>query len=102
MNEMDDRLNQLFALDEPRVSSPRFVAEVMEDVARRRFYRDLQTLCLATFVISMVLAAIWPQIQPGLDALTAALGPILFALSILVSGVILTGRRGLSMLGLET
>ncbi len=99
---MDDRLNHLFALDEPGVSSPRFVAEVMEEVARRRFFRDIQTLCLATFVAAVLLVTVWPFIGPGLEILIHSLTPALFAGSIALSLVALTSRRGLALLGLET
>jgi len=102
MTEMDDRLSVLFAMDEPRVSSPRFVAEVMEEVARRRFYRDVQTLCLLTFVVSALLVTVWPFIGPGVETLIHALTPAVFAGSVALSLLVLTSRRGLSLLGLET
>jgi hypothetical protein len=102
MTEMDDRLGALFALDEPRVSSPRFVAEVMEEVARRRFHRDLQALCLVTLVAVTFMAVAWPLVRPGLEVLAHALNPVLMSGSIVLGLLVLTSRRGLSLLGLET
>ena len=81
-NRADDRLQALFALDEPPARDPAFSTEVMARVMRQRFQEDVAFLLGVTAVGAGALWALWPVLQPVLLTLSRGFAPALGALAL--------------------
>ncbi|MFN3585093.1 hypothetical protein [Phenylobacterium sp.] len=102
MNEADDRLRALFALDEPPARDPAFSAEVMAAVMRRELLADVAVLSGAAFVGALALWALWPVLEPTLVAMSRGLAPTAAALALAAGALAILGGRPRAALGLES
>ena len=102
MNQADDRLKALFALDEPPARDPVFSTAVMEQMMRRRFRDEVLLLMGASLIGALALWALWPLLNRVLVAVSQGFAPALGAVALAVSALmILNGRPG-SALGMVT
>ncbi|WP_340646593.1 hypothetical protein [Phenylobacterium sp.] len=97
----DDHLAALFAQDLPPGRDPVFATSVLEAVARRRFQREMVFITAASFVGAAVLAALWPALQPAVNALAQGLAPAGLAIVAAAIVVILASWRPGADLGLR-
>ena len=93
MTSPDDRLAAFFAAETPPVRDPDFQAEVLAQVARRRFVADTVALASVTTLTTAILWLVWPAIAPALVALGRGLAPGLAAVIAAGSIVALTSGR---------
>ncbi|MCR5880275.1 hypothetical protein [Phenylobacterium sp. J367] len=82
MDEAEDRLKALFALDEPPARDVVFSAEVMARVLRREFRIEVATVGAASLVGAAALWAVWPVLQPALVAISHGLAPTIAGLAL--------------------
>jgi hypothetical protein len=71
----DDRLQALFAQDEPPARDLGFTLAVMEKVARRRLMLSLAMLALPTLLAMLVLWAVAPAFQPLFESVAEGVWP---------------------------
>lgn len=91
--DADDRLKALFAEDEPPGRDPAFSAEVMTEIARRRFLADMSLLAAAAAAGGFLLWAIWPSLEPALTSLSQGLAPVVGGLALAAAVVAVLDRR---------
>ena len=102
MSDADAQLRALFAQDDPPRRDPAFSARVMADVLRRRLWRDLGQLGVASLLGALGLWAAWPTLHSAWGAMAQGLSPTIGALTLAACiGVMLSGRAA-SLLGLES
>lgn len=82
MDEADDKLKALFALDEPPARDPAFSAEVMARVLRREFQMDVAVVGGASLLGAAALWAAWPVLQPALITVSQGLAPAVAVLAL--------------------
>lgn len=101
MDEADDRLKALFALDEPAARDPQFSAAVMEAVMRKELKADMALLAGAAAVGGLALWALWPVLQPAVVAAARELAPAAAILALAAGLVVILGDRPRAALGLN-
>lgn len=102
MSKADDRLQDLFALDEPPARDPVFATEVMEKMMRRHFQEEVLFLSGATAVGGVSLWALWPLLDPVLVTLSQGFAPVLGAVALAGCALMMLNRRPGAALGMVT
>ena len=100
MTQADDRLQALFALDEPASRDPVFSTAVMEKLMRRRFQEDVALLSGLSLVGGGAFWLLWPTLQPAVLSLSQGLAPALGAVGLAAGALVILGWRPSNALGL--
>lgn len=93
MPTADERLQALFAAEEPPARDPVFTARVFERLARRALLLDLAWLAGACLIGALVLWRVWPHLSVALESLAVGLAPaaVVGSLALLLVGAV-SGR----------
>jgi hypothetical protein len=93
MTTAEDRLNALFAADEPPARDRVFEAAVMAGLARRRFIQDMVLLGLACAAGALALGMVWDRIKPAFDLLSQGLAPAAAGLAVVMAAALVLRLR---------
>lgn len=97
----DERLQALFAQDEPPARDLTFSTAVMAEIARRRFLQDVALLTASTLIGGMVLWLLWPTLTPVITSLSHGLAPVAACLALIAVVIRLAGVQPAAALGFE-